>query len=60
MDWKKLRKPTRVTLTNPDFQHFCYLGKSLKCSLTPTIKNQNFESKDELKNAMSQFAIFHS
>ena len=60
MDWKKLRKPTRVTLTNTDFQHFCYLGKSLKYSLTPTIENQNFESKDELKNAMSQFAIFHS
>ena len=52
MKWKKLRSPTRATLTNPGFQSFCELGNSLK------YKNPNFESKDELKNAISQFQ-FH-
>ena len=55
MNWKKLRSPTRATLTNCDIHSFCELRKSLKYSLTPTLKNQNFEFKDELKNAMSQF-----
>ena len=55
MNWKKLRSRTRATLTIPNFQFFCELGKSLKYSLRPTFKNPNFESKDELKNAMSQF-----
>ena len=53
-----MRSPTRVTLTNPNFQSFCELGKSLKCSLRPTFKNPNFESKNELKNAISHLE-FH-
>ena len=55
MNWKKLRSPTRATLANPNFQSFCELGKILKYCLRPTSKNANFESKDELKNTMSQF-----
>ena len=53
-----MRSPSRATLTNPNFQSFCELGKGLKYSLRPTFKNPNFESTDELKNAMSQFE-FH-
>ena len=48
MNWKKLRSQTRATLTNPSFQYFCELGKSLKYSLRLTFKNPNFESKDAL------------
>ena len=48
MNWKKLRSPTRAALTNPSFQSFCKLGKSLKYSLRNTFKNPHFESKDEL------------
>ena len=55
MNWKKMRSQTRATLTNPIFQSFCELGKTLKCTLRPTFRNPNFESKDELKNAMFQF-----
>ena len=58
MNWEKLRSPTRVTLTNPNFKSFCELGKSLKYNLRPTFKNSNFEFKNELKNAMSLFE-FH-
>ena len=52
MNWKKLRNPTRATLTNPNFRSFCELRISLKYSLRPTFKSPNFESKHELKNAM--------
>ena len=55
MNWGKLRSSTRATLTNPNFQSFCELGKSLKYSLRPTFKNPNFESKDELRKARSHF-----
>ena len=55
MNSKKLRSLTRATLTNPNFQSFCKLEKSLKYSLRPTFKNPSFESKDELRKAMSQF-----
>ena len=55
MKRKILRSATTVTLTNPNFQYFCELGKSLKYSLRPTLKNLNFESTDELKNVISQF-----
>ena len=41
---------SEATLTNPSFQYFSELGKSLKGSLRPTPKNRNIESKDELKN----------
>ena len=58
MNWKNLKRPARATLTNPNLQSFCGLGKSLKYSLRTTFKNPNFESKDELKNSMSQFE-FH-
>ena len=59
MNWKKLRSPTRATLTNLNFQSFCELGKSMKYSPNdPHSKIPNFESKDELKNAISQFE-FH-
>ena len=50
-----MRSQTRATLTNPIFQSFCELGKTLKYTLRPTFRNPNFESKDELKNAMFQF-----
>ena len=43
MNWKKMRSPTRATLTNPNFQSFIQF------------KNPNFESKDELENTMPQF-----
>ena len=39
MNWKKLRSPTRATLTNLFLKSFCELGKSLKYSLTPSFKN---------------------
>ena len=39
MNWGKLRSPIRATLTNPSFQSFCKLYKSLMYSLTPTFKN---------------------
>ena len=55
---EKSNKPTRATITNPIFEAFCELGKSLKYSLRTTFKNPSFECKDELKNAMSQFE-FH-
>ena len=55
MNWEKLRSPSRATLTNSNFQSFCELGKILKYNQRPTFKHPNFESKDELKNAMSQF-----
>ena len=41
MNWKKLRSPTRATLTNPNFQSFCEFGKSLKYTLRLTFKNLN-------------------
>ena len=50
-----MRGPTRATLTNPNFQSFSGLGKSLKYSLRPILKNTNFESKDEQRKAKSQF-----
>ena len=50
MNWKKLWSPTRATLTNPSFQYFSELRKSLKYSLRLTLKNPNFEFKDKLKN----------
>ena len=53
-----MRSPTKATLTNSNFQSFCKSGKSLRYSLRSTFKNPNFESKNELKNAMSQFE-FH-
>ena len=52
---KKMRSQTRATLINLIFQSFCELGKILKYTLRPTFRNPNFESKDELKNAMFQF-----
>ena len=55
MDWKKLKSLARATLTNPNFQSFCELGKTLRYSLRPTFKNPNFESKDELRNTMFHF-----
>ena len=58
MNWENVRSPTRATLTNPNFQSSCELGKSLKYSLRPTSKNPSFECKDELRKAMSQFK-FH-
>ena len=59
MNWKKLRSPTRATLTNANFQFsFCELGKKIEVSLRPTFKNHHFEPNDELKNTMSQFE-FH-
>ena len=52
MNWKKfVKSPARATLTNPNFQFCCELGKNLR----PTVKNSDFEFKDELKNAMFQF-----
>ena len=50
MNWNKLWRTTRATLTNPSFQYFSELGKSLKYMRGPTLKNPNFESKNELKN----------
>ena len=50
MNWKVLRSPT--TATDLNFQSFCELGKSLKCSLKPTFKNPNFKSKDELSSTV--------
>ena len=55
MNWEKLRSTTRAAFKNPNSQFLCELGKSSKYSLRPTLKNSNFESKDELKKAMSQF-----
>ena len=50
---------TRGTLTNANFGFgFCELGKEIEISLRPTFKNLHFESKDDLKNSMSQFG-FH-
>ena len=57
MNWKKLKSLTRAILTNPSFQSFSELGKSLKYSLRPTFTNPSFKSKDEL-NIMSQ-VVFH-
>ena len=51
--------PTRATLTNANFGFgFCELGKEIEVSLRPAFKNLHFESKDDLKNSMSQFG-FH-
>ena len=58
MNWKKLRSPSRATLTNPNFHSFCELVRSVKHRITPTFKNYNFESKKKLKNAMPQLE-FH-
>ena len=59
MNRKKLRSSTRATLINANFQFsFCELGKKIEVSLRPTFENLHFESKDELKNTMSQFE-FH-
>ena len=59
MNWKKLGSLTGATLTNASFQFsFPALGKKIKVSLRPTFKNLHFQSKDELKNTMSQFE-FH-
>ena len=59
MKWKILRSPTAATLTNPNFQFFCALGKSLKYSLRPTFKNPNFESKDKLSSAVENKGNLH-
>ena len=59
MDWRKLGSSTRATLTNSNFQFsFCEFGKKIEVSLRLTFKNLHSESKDELKNTMSQFE-FH-
>ena len=58
MNWKKLRSPSRATLTKFNFQSLYKLGNILKYNQRPAFKNPNFKSKDELKNAMSQFG-FH-
>ena len=52
MSQKILRSPTAALLTNPNFQYFGELGKSLKYSLRPTLKNPNFESKDKLSSTV--------
>ena len=39
MNWENMRSPTRATLTNPNFQSSCELGKRLKYSRRPTFKN---------------------
>ena len=62
MNWKKLRSPTltitNAALANAKFQFsFCELGKKIEVSLKPIFKNLHFESKDELKNTMTQFEI---
>ena len=58
MNWKKLKTPTRATLTNANFQFsFCELEKKIEVSLRLTFKNPN-SSKDELKNTVSQIE-FH-
>ena len=50
---KKIRSPTRATLTNANFQSFflCIRNK-IELSRRPTFKNPNFESKNELKNTI--------
>ena len=59
MDWKILRSPATAALTNPSFQCFCELGKSLKYSLRPTFKNPKFESKDKLGSTVENKGNFH-
>ena len=59
MNWKRLRSPTRATLTNAKFQFpFSELGKKSELILKHTIRNPNFESKYELQNTMSQFQFY--
>ena len=59
MNWKRLRSPTRATLTNEKFQFpFSELGKKSELILKHTIRNPNFESKYELQNTMSQFQFY--
>ena len=50
MNWKKLWSPTRAKLANPSFQYFSKLGKSMKCSLRPSLKNLSVETKEEFTN----------
>ena len=55
MNWKQLTSQTRSTI-NANFQFlFCELGKKAEVGPKPTFENPSFESKDELKNNMSQF-----
>ena len=51
MNWKILRGPAAAKLTNPNFQSFYELGKSLEYSLRVAFKNLNFESQDELSSS---------
>ena len=59
MNWKILRSPTTATLTNPNFQSFCKVGKSLKYSLRRTFKNPNFESKYKLSTTVENKGNLH-
>ena len=58
MNWKKLRRPPRATLTNPNYKLFRELEKKLKYSPRTIFRNRNFESKDEWKKTMSRIE-FH-
>ena len=54
-----MRNPTRATLTGHNFQSLHELGKSYEVYPKAHFKNfPNFESKDELKKAISKFE-FH-
>ena len=58
MNWEKSTGPTRAIFKNSNFQYFCELGTSLKNNLNPMFRNPNFESKDELGKAISQFEFY--
>ena len=52
-----MESPNRATLTNSNLKFsFSELRKRTEVSLRPTFKNLNFESKDELKNTISQMS----
>ena len=66
MNWKILRSPTTLTVTNINFQSLCELGKSFAYSLRPTFKNPNstfkntnFESKDKLSSTVENKGHLH-
>ena len=50
------KKSARAAFKN--FQSLGEFGKAWKCNTRPTLKNPNFESKDELEKVVSQFK-FH-
>ena len=54
----KIEKSNWSSIQKSHFSIFLLIKKKIEVQPWPTLKNRNFESKYELKKAMSQFEIY--